>query len=182
MDNHNQTELAMGQFAVFFCLPAFVAQSNAQTQATVTDNWIRGYVQFDLAPPHNEIDSGLCMGAPESRSPANAACSAFARFMASGHLEVRPFQKLPAPILKTIYVFGDPSFLFAPGEPCFPSPRDLSFALPTISYLVNLGRTVATPPTSAPTDRGGATILSGSESISDTTVAAGIATVRRSAL
>lgn len=105
MDNHNQTELAMGQFAVFFCLPAFVAQSNAQTQATVTDNWIRGYVQFDLAPPHNVIDSGLCLGAPE-----------------------------------------------------------------------------ATPPTSAPTDRGGATILSGSESISDTTAAAGIATVRRSAL
>jgi hypothetical protein len=117
MDNNNQPKLAMGQFAIFFCLLALVAQSNAQNQATVTDNWIRGYVQFDLAPPHNEIDAGLCLGAPQSQAPANAACSAFARYMASGHLEVRPFQKLPVPILKTIYVFGNPSFLFGNNLP-----------------------------------------------------------------
>ncbi|MGD0515140.1 MAG: hypothetical protein ABSA29_17705, partial [Terriglobales bacterium] len=52
-----------------------------------------GYAQFDLAPPHNEIDPNLCAGNAGSYGGANAPCSMFARYMISGLLEVRPFGK-----------------------------------------------------------------------------------------
>ena len=81
------------------------------------DNWIRGYTQIDLAPPHNEIDPGLCLGPPQSKMPANAGCTAFARYMASGHVEVRPFSRMPGPILKRVYFFGTPRFLFGNNIP-----------------------------------------------------------------
>ena len=52
-----------------------------------------GWAEFDLAPPHNEIDPNLCAGNAGSYGGANALCSEFARYMLSGLLEVRPFGK-----------------------------------------------------------------------------------------
>ena len=68
-----------------------------------------GWAQFDLAPPHNEIDPNLCAGNAGQYGGVNAPCSMFARYMLSGMLEVRPFGRGQ---LRRFMVFGAPTFLF----------------------------------------------------------------------
>src|SRR5437660_5912210 len=68
-----------------------------------------GWAQFDLAPPHNEIDPNLCAGNAGQFGGVNAPCSMFARYMLSGILEARPFGRGP---LRRFFVFGAPTFLF----------------------------------------------------------------------
>src|SRR5580704_17354391 len=68
-----------------------------------------GLAQFDLGPPHNEIDPGICAGNAGQYGGVNAPCSMFARYMLSGMLEVRPFGQTQ---LRRFMVFGAPSFLF----------------------------------------------------------------------
>ena len=73
-----------------------------------------GWAQFDLAPPHNEIDPNLCGGNAGQYGGVNAPCSMFARYMLSGILEVRPFGKGP---LRRFMVYGAPTFLFGKTVP-----------------------------------------------------------------
>jgi hypothetical protein len=73
-----------------------------------------GYAQFDLAPPHNEIDPNLCAGNAGQYGGANAPCSLFARYMLSGYVEVRPFGRGQ---LRRFLLFGEPSFLFGKTVP-----------------------------------------------------------------
>ena len=68
-----------------------------------------GWAQFDLAPPHNEIDPNICAGNAGQYGGVNAPCSMFARYMLSGMLEVRPFGSGE---LRRFMLFGAPSFLF----------------------------------------------------------------------
>jgi hypothetical protein len=68
-----------------------------------------GWAQFDLAPPHNEIDPNICAGNAGQYGGVNAPCSMFGRYMLSGMLEVRPFGRGE---LRRFMVFGAPSFLF----------------------------------------------------------------------
>ncbi|MFZ0535331.1 MAG: hypothetical protein WA261_02215 [Candidatus Sulfotelmatobacter sp.] len=68
-----------------------------------------GWAQFDLAPPHNEIDPNICAGNAGQYGGVNAPCSMFARYMLSGMLEVRPFGRGQ---LRRFMVFGAPAFLF----------------------------------------------------------------------
>ena len=68
-----------------------------------------GWAQFDLAPPHNEIDPNICAGNAGQYGGVNAPCSMFARYMLSGMLEVRPFGRGQ---LRRFMVFGAPTFLF----------------------------------------------------------------------
>src|SRR5690242_12748148 len=73
-----------------------------------------GYAQFDIAPPHNEIDPNLCAANARNFGGANAPCNAFARYMISGLLEVRPFGRGP---LRRFMVWGEPRFLFGRNVP-----------------------------------------------------------------
>lgn len=73
-----------------------------------------GYAQFDLAPPHNEIDPNLCSAFAGNDGGKNAPCSEFARYMLSGLLEARPFGRGP---LRRFMVFGEPRFLFGKNIP-----------------------------------------------------------------
>lgn len=73
-----------------------------------------GWAQFDLAPPHNEIDPNLCAGNSYVDGGANAPCNMFARYMISGILEVRPFGRGP---LRRFMLFGAPAFLFGKNVP-----------------------------------------------------------------
>jgi hypothetical protein len=73
-----------------------------------------GYAQFDVAPPHNEIDPNLCAANARNYGGANAPCSAFARYMLSGLLEVRPFGRGP---FRRFMLFGEPRFLFGRNVP-----------------------------------------------------------------
>jgi len=68
-----------------------------------------GWAQFDIAPPHNEIDPNICAGNAGQYGGVNAPCSMFARYMLSGMLEVRPFGRGE---LRRFMVFGAPAFLF----------------------------------------------------------------------
>ena len=68
-----------------------------------------GWAQFDLAPPHNEIDPNLCAGNVAQNGGLQDQCSLFARYMLSGMLEVRPFGRGP---LRRLMIFGAPTFLF----------------------------------------------------------------------
>ena len=73
-----------------------------------------GWAQFDLAPPHNEIDPNLCAGNSYIYGGASAPCNMFARYMLSGILEVRPFG---TGILRRVMIFGAPAFLFGKNVP-----------------------------------------------------------------
>jgi hypothetical protein len=73
-----------------------------------------GFAQFDLAPPHNEIDPNLCAANAGQYGGANAPCSEFARYMLSGLLEVRPFGR---GVLRRFMVYGAPNFLFGKNIP-----------------------------------------------------------------
>jgi hypothetical protein len=73
-----------------------------------------GYAQFDLAPPHNEIDPNLCAANAKDFGGQNAPCNAFARYMLWGTLEVRPFGR---GILRRAMFFGEPKLLFGRNVP-----------------------------------------------------------------
>jgi hypothetical protein len=79
-------------------------------------DWYWGWAEFDLAPPHNEIDPNLCAanaGAPQYGG-VNAPCSAFARYQISGTIELRPIGRT---IARRLMIFYDPNFLFGKNLP-----------------------------------------------------------------
>lgn len=73
-----------------------------------------GYGQFDLAPPHNEIDPNLCRADSGNFGGASAPCTAFARYMISGYAEFHPFARTQ---LRRLFFFGEPRFLFGKNIP-----------------------------------------------------------------
>ncbi|MGB7131057.1 MAG: hypothetical protein WBD59_09625, partial [Candidatus Sulfotelmatobacter sp.] len=82
---------------------------NTQDRMFFPHDMFWGWAQFDLAPPHNEIDPNLCAATARDFGGADAPCSMFARYMLSGMLEVRPFGRTQ---LRRFMLFGAPSFLF----------------------------------------------------------------------
>jgi hypothetical protein len=86
----------------------------AQDRLFFPHDMLWGWAQFDLAPPHNEIDPNLCAATARDFGGANAPCSMFARYMLSGMLEVRPFGRTQ---LRRFMLFGAPSFLFGKNVP-----------------------------------------------------------------
>ena len=58
-------------------------------------NFLRGYGDFEIAPPHNEPDLGRC-------NQPQPTCSAFARYIMGGYIEFQPFARTP---LKHVYFF-----------------------------------------------------------------------------
>ena len=77
-------------------------------------DWYWGWAQFDLAPPHNEIDPNLCAANAGQYGGVNAQCNAFARYMLSGTVEIRPFGQT---VLRRVNIFFDPKFLFGKNVP-----------------------------------------------------------------
>jgi hypothetical protein len=73
-----------------------------------------GYGQFDLAPPHNEIDPNMCAGNAKDYGGKNAPCNLFARYMLSGYVEARPFGKGQ---FRRFMVFYQPAVLFGKTVP-----------------------------------------------------------------
>jgi hypothetical protein len=77
-------------------------------------NFIWGYSQFDIAPPHNEPDPNLCAANAGQFGGKDAPCNAFARYMLSGYVEVRPFARTE---LRRLFFFGAPTFVFGKNIP-----------------------------------------------------------------
>jgi len=80
-------------------------------------NWLRGYVDFSVAPPHNEPDLGRCSQSQTLivlAGGANSPCTAYARYLLSGYLEIQPFGRTFA---RHVFVFFTPTFSFGNNVP-----------------------------------------------------------------
>lgn len=91
--------------------PAAKATPQGEQKLFFPKDWYWGWAEFDLAPPHNEIDPNMCAanaGAPQYGG-VNAPCSAFARYQISGSVELRPIGRT---IARRLMFFYDPNFLF----------------------------------------------------------------------
>ena len=77
-------------------------------------DWIYGYGEFDLAPPHNELDPNLCFGNTANYGGASSTCTAFARWVISGQVEIRPFG---VNYLRRLKLFASPTFVFGRNVP-----------------------------------------------------------------
>jgi hypothetical protein len=82
-------------------------------------NWVRGYVDYEVAPPHNEPDLGRCSQEHAiivAGGGVNSPCNAYARYLLGGYLEVQPFGRT---FLRHIFVFYTPMFSFGNNVPQF---------------------------------------------------------------
>lgn len=96
------------------CAGSQAQQAKGAERTFLPSDTLWGYAQFDIAPPHNEIDPNLCRADAGSFGGVNAPCTAFARYMLSGLLEVRPFGRGP---FRRFMLFGEPRFLFGKNLP-----------------------------------------------------------------
>ena len=82
-------------------------------------DWVRGYVDYEVAPPHNEPDLGRCTQSQAiiiAAGGANSPCNAYARYLLGGYLEVQPFGKTLA---RHLFLFFTPIFSFGNNVPQF---------------------------------------------------------------
>lgn len=80
-------------------------------------NWLRGYVDFSVAPPHNEPDLGRCsqsLTVIVNAGGASSNCNAYARYLLGSYLEIQPFGKTLA---RHLFVFFTPTFSFGNNVP-----------------------------------------------------------------
>jgi len=78
-------------------------------------NWIRGFTDFAVAPSHNEPDLGRCaFPQPASAGGAASQCTAYARYLWSGYLEIQPLARTPA---RHLFLFFEPKFSFGRNIP-----------------------------------------------------------------
>lgn len=96
---------------------AFERNGGVAQAITPRLSMLRGYGDFSLAPPHNEPDPGIC----GTTSPTGTIpCTAFARYVAYGHIEIRPFINWPKVLgvqLNSVYLFSDASLLLGNNVP-----------------------------------------------------------------
>lgn len=79
-------------------------------------DWIYGFAEFDIAPPHNEPDPNLCSAKSGNFGGAASTCTAFARYIMMGQVEIRPFGKS---YWRRLKFFAAPTFLFGKSVPQF---------------------------------------------------------------
>lgn len=78
-------------------------------------NWIRGYTEFAVAPSHNEPDLGRCMfPQPVTAGGAASPCTAYARYLFSGYMEIQPLGQTFA---RHLFLFFEPRFSFGRNIP-----------------------------------------------------------------
>jgi hypothetical protein len=80
-------------------------------------NSIRGYADFEVAPSHNEPDLGRCTQSGAviaAAGGANSPCTAYARYLIGGYLEIQPFGKT---IARHFFVFLTPTFSLGSNVP-----------------------------------------------------------------
>lgn len=70
-------------------------------------NFLRGFADFAVAPPHNEPDLGRC-------ALSIAPCSTFPRYILSGYIEFQPVGRGP---IRHAFVFFEPRMFFGDNIP-----------------------------------------------------------------
>jgi hypothetical protein len=87
----------------------------SQSPAFFPRNWIRGYTDFAVAPSHNEPDLGRCMfPQPASAGGTASQCTAYARYLFSGYMEIQPLGRTFA---RHLFLFFEPRFSFGRNIP-----------------------------------------------------------------
>jgi hypothetical protein len=94
-------------------------------------DFLRGYTDFEIAPPHNEPDLGRC-------NQPQPTCSAFARYIIGGYLEFQPFARTP---LRHAYFFYQPRFFFGDNIPQV----KYTWSMAPLAYEKTLGLAIALP-------------------------------------
>ncbi len=79
-------------------------------------DFVRGYADFSVAPRHNEPDMGRCAGPFGPLGGSHAPCTAFARYIWSGYVELQPIGRGP---LRHVFMFLEPKFFFGRNVPQF---------------------------------------------------------------
>lgn len=95
--------------------PAHTSEHAPQSRTFFPKNWIRGYTDFAVAPSHNEPDLGRCsFPQPASAGGAASQCTAYARYLFSGYIEIQPLGRTPA---RHFFLFLEPKFSFGRNIP-----------------------------------------------------------------
>ena len=89
---------------------ASASLSDSRSPAFFPHNWIRGFVDAGFAPSHNEPDLGRC----KFPQPATSACTAYARYLIGGYLEIQPINRT---IARHLFFFFEPKFSFGKNIP-----------------------------------------------------------------
>jgi len=76
--------------------------------------WVRGYTEFSVAPPHNEVDLNRCKSYAGIYGGAQAQCTAFARFVGGGYVELQP---LGSTMLRHVFLFSEPHIFMGSNVP-----------------------------------------------------------------
>jgi hypothetical protein len=92
------------------CVPSTLAggdplQGLASGRTFFPKDWVSGFVDFAVAPPHNEPDLNRCTSSTGTDGGPLAPCSAFARYVGSGYMEFRP---VGTGMLRRLFVFFEP--------------------------------------------------------------------------
>ena len=103
------------------CIPSTLAgDGSSQDPSTgrkfFPKDWVSGFVDFAVAPPHNEPDVNRCASSAGADGGAQAPCSAFARYMGSGYVELRPVCTGP---FRRLFVFFEPRAFMGSNVPQF---------------------------------------------------------------
>ena len=95
--------------------PAKSAVSSGSTPTFFPRDWIRGFTDFAVAPSHNEPDLGRCaFPQPSSAGGSTSQCTAYARYLLSGYLEIQPLGRTFA---RHLFFFFEPRFSFGRNIP-----------------------------------------------------------------
>ncbi len=86
-------------------------------------NWASGFVDFAVAPPHNEPDLNRCGAWAGALGTTKASCAAFARYVGSGFVELRPVATGP---LHRLFVFLEPHAYMGSNIPQFQYTNSMS--------------------------------------------------------
>ena len=104
-----------GIFVLFPVLASY-GQEAQDMRTFFPKNGFGGFAEFELAPPHNEIDLNRCAasaGNPLLSGPGTP-CTAFARYVIQGTLDFRPVYW---GMFKRVRVFTNPRFFFGNNLP-----------------------------------------------------------------
>jgi hypothetical protein len=92
-----------------------VPRPASSSRTWLPHNWVRGYTDFAVAPSHNEPDLGRCMfPQPASAGGSASTCTAYARYLLSGYVELQPLGRTPA---RHLFLFFEPKFSFGRNIP-----------------------------------------------------------------
>jgi hypothetical protein len=95
--------------------PDAPAHNEPRAAGWLAHNWVRGFVDFGVAPSHNEPDLGRCAFPQPAGSGGSASlCTAYARYLFSGYVEIQPLNRT---IARHLFIFLEPRFSFGNNIP-----------------------------------------------------------------